>query len=512
MLRGMVALRWHQFRWSFSEWAWLVGLKPSSGKWSERVSFVYIYVLIIALLTPGMVQTLAGLYAAEAQTSLTLQVNILRAIIPSAIAVIGLLLVVVPWNSWALRLTFGDIAYLSPSPFDRRVLAMWRYLEMLLLAPLLIVLPMFLVAPMFGSIWARDVIPVVVRGTLAVSLWAAPLLALGWHISLRKYTQAAMTRELERVTRLIILGTAGVIMLTNPEIILWPGRLLVLVALDKVPWAWPLLSAYFLIGLVVVWRAGRHLSLTKVSAASDLSARIQNLGVLIVMDRRLLFSILSQARVNEGRAVGTLASTKGVTTIIARAALYYHRRSGQAVQLAFVGLMMSMSLIVWHPTNIVLLALTALLLALLIPPWLAHPYQQDMAVPFVSQLIPQALRHRVLVASVVPALLLMVGMLPALLVFGSWMPNWAWGTVPTVWVMSLFGHVEAIGRGSTVGKRDIFSLLFGGIVVLVVFWSAMTSGATGILALGPGIITGGGISVVLMTYASIRHNGFSMWS
>lgn len=509
MLRGMVALRWNQFRWSFSEWAWLVGLKPSSGKWSERVSFIYIYALIIALMTPGFVNTLGSLYAAEAQTSWATQVNIIRNIIPSVIAVIGLLLVVVPWNSWTLRLTFGDITYLSPSPFDRRLLAVWRYVEMLLLVPLLIALPLILVVPMFGSIWARDVIPTVIRGIVGIGLWGAPLLALGWHISLRKYTQAPRSREIELITRLGIIGIAGVIALTNPEVLLWPGRFLVLVALDKIPWAWAFLIATLLMGAVIVWRAGRHLSLTRVSAASELSARIQNLGVMIVMDRRLLFSVLSQAHVNEGLAVGTLAPTRGLATVVARAALYYRRRSGRAIQIAFVGLIMSMVVIVWHPASIILIGLTAILLTLLIPPWLAHPFQQDQGVPFISQLIPQPLRGRVLVASIVPALLLLAGMLPVLLVFGNWMPNWVWGIVPLAWVMSLFGHVEAIGRGSAVGKRDIFSLLFGSLVVCMVIWSAMSSGATGFLALGPGIITGIGITVLLVTYASIRHSGFS---
>ena len=509
MLRGIVALRWNQFRWSFSEWAWLVGLKPTSGKWSERVSFIYIYLLIIGLLTPSFVQTLGGLYAAEAGTSLTAQVNIIRNIIPSAIAVIGALLVLIPWNSWTLRLTFGDITYLSPSPFDQRVLAVWRYCEMLFLVPLLISVPIILVAPMFGSIWARDVIPTVLRGILAIGLWASPLLALGWLISLRKYTQLPRTREVELITRLSIIGIAGVVALTNPDLLLWPGRLLVLAAVDRIPWVWLLLIVYFLIGIAVVWRAGRHLSLTRVSAASELSARIQNLGVMIVMDRRLLFSVLSQANVNEGLAVGSLAPTRGLATTIARAALYYRRRSGKAIQISFVGLMIGMLLIVWHPANIVLIALTALLLTLLIPPWLARPFQQDQAVPFISQLIPQPLRQRVLAASIVPALLMLVGMLPVFLVFGNLMPDWAWGIAPVVWAMSLFGHVETIGRGSAVGKRDVFSLVFGGIVVAIVYWSAMTSGATGFLALGPGIITGIGITFVLVTYASIRHNGFS---
>src|SRR5260370_42546590 len=145
------------------EWAWLFGLKPASGKWGERISFLYIYLLVVGLMTPSVLNIIAGLYAAEARTTTALQVIILRNTIPWIIAVFTLLLVATPWKAWLLRLTFGDITYLSPSPFDRRVLALSRYLEMAAPSPLPAPPLRILIAPMVRSSPAAALIPADLR-------------------------------------------------------------------------------------------------------------------------------------------------------------------------------------------------------------------------------------------------------------------------------------------------------------------------------------------------------------
>src|SRR4051812_6358918 len=98
MLRSIVALRWHQFLWVFTEWARAFGLVPPSGKWSERVTFVYIYALSIVVMSPAILNTLAGLYAAEAKTDPALQLRILQTTIPAIVAVISVILIVNPWK------------------------------------------------------------------------------------------------------------------------------------------------------------------------------------------------------------------------------------------------------------------------------------------------------------------------------------------------------------------------------------------------------------------------------
>src|SRR5258708_339594 len=217
MLRGAIVLRWHQFAWMVGEWAWLFGLKPASGKWTERVSFLYIYVLVIGLMTPTVLQIIGGLYAAEAKTAPALQAIILRNTLPWIIAVFTVLLVALPWQAWLLPLTFGDITYLSPSPFDRRVLALWRYLEMVAAVPLFALPFLILIAPMFGSIWAADVIPAILRGAIAVGLWGAIALALGWHLSLRQYARDPLLPGTELIARLGIIVAAIVIAVTRPD-------------------------------------------------------------------------------------------------------------------------------------------------------------------------------------------------------------------------------------------------------------------------------------------------------
>lgn len=512
MLRGAIVLRWHQFAWMVSEWAWLFGLKPATGKWTERISFVYIYILVVGLMTPTVVQIIGNLYAAEARTAPGLQLIILRQTIPWIIAVLTVVLVALPWKAWLLRLTFGDITYLSPSPFDRRILTLWRYLEMAAFVPLFALPFIIIIAPMFGSVWFTDVVPAILRAAVAVGLWGTTALALAWHLSLQQYHRDPLTPGAELIARLSVLVAAIVVAVTRPDLLLWPGRLLVLLAMDQASWGWPLLIAFAFVGIIVVGRAAQHLSLTRASAASDVFARIQQLGLMILLNRQLLFSILSEARSRETRAVGTLPPAQGLAVILARAALHYRRNMGQALQLAIGGMALGLSLLIWRPINLTVLIFSALLLALVLPSWMAHLFRQDMSVPFVAQFMPQPLMQRLLVSSIVPAILVLMGMIPIMLTFGSAMPDWAWGIVPVVWVMSLLGHVDAVGRGAALGKNNVFGVLLSGIAILAVLWTATTSGLSGIFAFGPGVIAAAGVSFALLTFAEIRHNGFGIQS
>jgi hypothetical protein len=78
--------------------------------------------------------------------------------------------------------------------------------------------------------------------------------------------------------------------------------------------------------------------------------------------------------------------------------------------------------------------------------------------------------------------------------------------------MSLLGHVDAVGRGSALGKNNVFGVLIGGIAILAVLWTATTSGLTGIYSFGPGVIAATAVTFALLTFAEIRHNGFGIQS
>src|SRR5436309_2505748 len=93
MLRGIVALRWRQLLYLLGEVAWLIGLKPTSGKWRERITFAYMYILIIGLMTPSVLQVFKGLYALEDKTAPALEATILQTTLPGIVAVLSLLMV-----------------------------------------------------------------------------------------------------------------------------------------------------------------------------------------------------------------------------------------------------------------------------------------------------------------------------------------------------------------------------------------------------------------------------------
>ncbi len=511
MLSSIVSLRWHQFRWTMAYWARAFGLLPASGKWGERITFVYIYVLIVALMVPAAASIINALYLLELKATPELQVATLYTTIPALIGVLSLFLIAFPWKAWMLRLTFGDITYLAASPFDRRVLALWRFIEVVFAIGLVCLIPLTLLAPVLanGSILAVEVLPAIGRGALALALWVTPMLALGWHLSLQEYVHNPPPVGVRWIARLSVIVAAGVLLVTNPAILLWPGRLIVLISLNQGLFGWPLLIVYAMVGLAVIALTSRQLSMTRVAAGSDVFARIQQLGFMIVMDRQLLLSILGEARANESYAVGTLPHATGILTLVARTALFYRRQYGQAVQLIGTGIAFGLALIFWRPFNLPTVIVTVVLLVLLLPPSLARVFRSDLSVPFVMQFIPQPLTRRLLAASVVPFVLLLTGLLPVLIGFNRFMPDWAWGIAPVIWVLTLIGHVEIVGKRNSVSDRNLFSVILGSIAVFVIFWTATSTDVSGVFALFQGVVAAGSVSFALMLIAEARSTGLT---
>lgn len=512
MLSSIASLRQKQIRWTAAYWLRAMGLMPASGKWTERITFVYIYVLVIGVMSPAIVGLLNGLYVLETKAAPDLTARTMYVTLPAIIAVLSVFLVAMPWRAWMLRLTFGDMTYLSPSPFDRRVLAVWRFIEVVIFITLITVFPFVLLAPLFGSILAADVIPVVIRGMAAMALWITPMLALGWHLSLQDYVTKPLPGGVRLIGRLAVIVAAGVLLVNNPDVLLWPGRVIVLLARGQASWAWLLFAVYAVAGVAVVWITARHLSLTRASSASEVFARIGELGYMVLLDRQLLVSILGSARTNESRAVGELAPITGVYTALARTALFYRRQYGQAIQLIGYGVLFGVLLVIWHPVNIAITISIVIVLALLLPPQLATVFRRDQAVPFISQFIRQPITRRLLVSSITPAALMIVGMLPVLLVFNAYLAPSSWAVAPVVWILALTGHVESVGKHGSLSERSLFTVLMSAAAVFVVFYAASSSGFEGVFALAGGIAITVSLSFVLVFIAEIRKGGMNAYS
>ena len=512
MLSSIVTLRLAQFRWTLAYWSRALGLLPASGKWQERITFAYIYLLIVALMTPTAVSLLNGLYVLESKSSPALVAIALQNSLPALIAVLSIALIVIPWRAWMLRMTFGDITYLAAAPFDRRLLAVWRYLEVVLFISIIGLIPMTLLAPALagGLLLAIDVLPAIGRGWLALLLWVMPMLALGWHISLQEYSKTPLPALTRWLGRFVILVAAGVVLYNNRDVLLWPGRLIVLLMRGDAPAiliGWPLLIAFAAVGVIVVALESRGLSMTRAAVGADVLARIQGLGYMVLVDRQLLLSILGEKRASESYAAGVLPKATGLLAIPARTALFYRRQYGQTIQLFAVGLAMGIGLLAWRPDNFIVVVVTAVLLVALLPSQLAAVFRSDMGVPFISQFIPQPLRSRLLASSLVPALIMLAGMIPPLVSLNALMPDWAWGVLPIVWVLSLIGHTDQVGKGTLRSDRNIFSVILGSAALFFVLWSAITSGVGGPLALVQSVAVAGSVSLILLMIADIRHGG-----
>ncbi len=513
MLNSIVTLRLRQLRWTMAYWARAFGLLPSSGKWTERIAFVYIYLLIIGLMSPTLVSLLNGIYVLETKAVPAFRVSLIYQTIPIFVALISFSLIVLPWRAWMLRLTFGDITYLASSPFDRRILAIWRFVEMPLTFAALSLIPFAVLATFLtgGSIFASAVLPTIARAALAFLLWSVPMLALGWHLSLQEFLHAPPPGSVRVIGRLSVIVAALVLLVFAPEVLMWPGRLIVLLARGEANWGWPLLITYAVVGVIMVGLVARGLSMTRAGAGSEIFARIQQAGFMIFLDRQLLVSILGEARTNRSRAVGVLPNATGILTIPARTALYYRRQYGQAIQLALTGFFLGAIMMVWQPTanDALLIVATSVLLVIFLPANMARVFRADMAVPFVMQFARQPLRSRLLASSIVPCALVLVGMIPLVVSLNPLLPNWAWGVIPVVWVLTLAGHADIVSKGSGSAQRDFLAIIVGGAAVFSVLWFGVTSGG-GLFALFQGIIVAASATVGLLLFADVKHGGAGM--
>jgi len=511
MLGSVRFVRARQIRWTMAYWARAFGLLPNSGKWMERITFVYIYVISIALLTPTLLSLLNGLYVTETKVAPAARFQALNTTLPTIIAVASVLLIGLPWRAWMLRLTFGDMVYLAPSPFDRRVLVLWRFIEVCIFIGVIGFIPFTLLAPAFGSIEAAHVLPVIFRGITALALWFAPMLAVGWVISLQEYQHDGQSGVIRWLTRVAFAGAAVALFALGSELLLWPGRMVMAIASgDSTVWyGWFLLIGWAALGGFAVWRVGRGLSLTRAAERAETFARIQQLGFMIFVDRQLLGSIIAETRANQSRAVGTLPRATGIWTIAARAFIFYRRQYGQAVQLVAVGLAFGAGLLLFNPADPILTIFYAVILVVVVAPMMARVFRHDLDVPFITQFNLHPVTSQIVVAAILPALLVLIGVLPVLIAFWPLVPRGGLGLVPAVWVLSVFGHFEAIGKGGRPAARSIFTVIMGAAALLVLVWNVSQVGRDPLLAALSGAAIAGLLTFVLLFVAEIRRNGLN---
>jgi hypothetical protein len=462
-------------------------------------------------MTPTVLSLLNGLYVLERKAPPSAFIQAQTLILPTIIAIASLLLVVLPWRSWMLRLTFGDISYLTASPIDRTGLTIWRFIEVCIFVGLIGFIPFTILGAIHGSIDLIVVLPAILRGVTALAFWFTPMLAAGWVISLQEYIPHGPRPIIRFLTRAFIAVVVVVLFLNGSDVLLWPGRLVMLISQGD-PTAslgWVLLLGWAALGTVAVGRVGSHISLTRAAAQGETFARLQQLGFMIFVDRQLLGSVLAETRAGQAPAVGTMPKTSGVMSIAGRQMIFYRRQYGQAITLIGIGLALGFGLLFWRIPDLILLVTSSTALILGLPTRLSQVFRQDLDVPFIAQFNVHPLTAQLVAATVVPTALMVAGALPVLIAFLPYALPYGFALLPLLWLMALFGHVEAVGRNGRPAARSIFTVILGVAALLFVQIGVFGSGTNPAAAILSGFVMTGAAALLLLMIAEIRRTGIN---
>jgi hypothetical protein len=169
----------------------------------------------------------------------------------------------------------------------------------------------------------------------------------------------------------------------------------------------------------------------------------------------------------------------------------------------------ALGLTLWRPLNPFIIVVTAVLMALFLPPMFARVFQRDMGVPFISQFNLHPLIRQLVVASIVPCVLVLIGMIPTMLGLLRFVPAFSFSLIPIVWIISLFGHVESVGKKGMPAARGLFTVIMGSVAIGIMLWNSATVGNDLFSASVSGLTIAVVISLVLLFVAEIRRNGMN---
>ncbi len=381
-LRTLFWLRWRQFQDGAVYWLRVLGYQSGESSFMQNMYIVYLLgiggIWLFTMWAWGydMATSLGTTMEPAARASI---LNVL----PIGVFVVQILAMIVALRSTPLKLSFADMAYVAGSPLARSVPVLLGFIWQVIVRWVI-----------FGALWA--LLAVLILGEAAEPV--ASLRAIGavmlvviftwagaWMLGILRLVYPKVARS--GALWLVPLALLGLYRFW-PDLVLWPGRSIVLVIFDLAP-VWVLLLLVVLAGglvLAFVWLSNR-IDMVQAADESVVHARLAALGILAWRMPDLQFRIRLQQSYAGRKPRWSLPRAYGRNALVMRSLVSYIRHPVMLVINLIWGAGMTyiaaQILINQLPPQ---LWIGWLLIAAVAPPvGTLHTYRMDMKEPFLRQ-------------------------------------------------------------------------------------------------------------------------------
>ncbi len=417
-VQALVWLRWRQFKDTAVYWLRVLGYRPQDASLSQNL-----YVLYLILIGLFWVYTV-GTFIFETAA------NIGKLLAPATsadllIGFIWLTLIVQVYvmvnalQSTPLKLSFADMAYVAGAPISRAAPVIVGFVRQVAIRLFLLDLPVVIFGVLVGrSLMPNDYGPAALRLVAAVIPLIIFTWAIGWMVGLSRLISPRLGRlRYLWFLPLVLLPIAYFV----PDLLLWPGKIAVLVMMNQAPiWALPLFIGLAALGTASTFLLGERINMIHAVDESILYARIQALGLLAWRMIDVQARIRMQSRQVTRKPFLRLPETQGTSIFVARAALSYIRHPtmiltslGWGVAMTYFGVEIIVRQL---PFQIWILWV---IVAGIAPPFgLLHVFRSDQEEPFLRQFLPVDGLQLLLADILLPLIALIVGGLAVWITYG----------------------------------------------------------------------------------------------
>lgn len=408
-LRLLFWLRWRQFRDGAIYWLRLLGYEPREKSFMQNIYVLYLLgigsIWFFAMWAWAF-DTATHIGAALEPTTL----GEILTLLPYGVLAVQVFAMINALRSTPLKLSFADMAYIAGTPIVRSVPVLLGFIRQMIVRSLL-----------FGLMWALATVallgPVNPPGDMSASLRVAGvvvlLVVMTWAAA---WLLGILRLVYPRVSRLRVLWLAPLLLVVvayyAPDLVLWPGRAVILVMFDAAP-VWivlfmTLLAALLVIAFVLI---GSRINMIQAVDESIVYARLAALGLLAWRMPDLQLRIRVQQSYISRKPWLKLPQAQGRAALVTRALVSYVRHPSLLLINFLWGAAMTYAVILILSNNLPpQLWIGWLLVAGIAPPvGLLHAYRNDLQEPFLRQFIPYNGFQMLLADVILPIIFLIAG-------------------------------------------------------------------------------------------------------
>jgi len=417
-VQSLFWLRWRQFKDTAVYWLRVLGYRPQDASFSQNLYVLYL--ILIGLFWVYTVGTF--IFEAAAGIGKLLELSTVGDLLVGftwLTLIVQVYVIVNALQSTPLKLSFADMAYVAGAPISRAAPVIVGFVRQVGIRLILFDLPVAI----FGTVTARALMPddygaasirlILAMGPLIVLTWA-----IGWMLGLSRLISPRLGRlRYLWFVPLILLPIAYFL----PDMMLWPGRIALLVMLNQSPiWALPLLIGLALLAIASTFLLGERINMIHAVDESILYARIQALGLLAWRMIDVQARIRMQSRQASRKPFLSLPHAQGTATFVTRAALSYVRHPtmlltsfGWGAAMTFFGVEIIVRQL---PVQIWILWV---IVAGIAPPFgLLHVFRSDQEELFLRQFLPLDGLQLLLADILMPLISLILGGLVVWFAYG----------------------------------------------------------------------------------------------